>query len=135
MLKHAKDTVIRTIIHTMYSAPDNELDSLTLGRVARDLINRTTNIISTFTNYEQCKAFGKHLAEDKIQVHISLDLPDHIDRFGVYVEGEQLPKFVHKTLESADLEAVRLVDHTNKRVAVVVRMYEPEVTRNIKQVF
>jgi hypothetical protein len=134
MLKNAKDTVLCAIIHSVNNEPDNTLDSLTIGKAANELVNRTSNLISTFTNYEQCKAFGKHLASDRIKVKITINLPDSTpSEYGVYVEGRELPKFKHTTLESAQVEASRLSDKTGKRTAVVVSMFEP--TRTVNKVF
>jgi hypothetical protein len=134
MLKNAKETVLCAIIHTMYDEPDNTLDSLTIGKVANELINRASTLISTFTNYEQCKEFGKHLASDRIKVKITINSPDtEPSEYGVYVEGTQLPKFKHTTMKSAIVEASRLSDKTGKRTAVVVSMFEP--ARTVTQVF
>jgi hypothetical protein len=134
MLKNAKETVISQIIKVIYNEPDNQLDAITIGKVARELVNRASNIIGTFTNYEQCKAFGKHLASDRIKVKITINLPDSTpSEYGVYVEGRELPKFKHTTLESAQVEASRLSDKTGKRTAVVVSMFEP--TRTVNKVF
>ncbi len=134
MLKNAKDTVICAIIHSMYNKPDNKLDSLTIGKVANELVNRTSHIISTFTNYDQCKEFGKHLASDRIKVMITINSSELTPtEYGVYVEGRKLPKVKHTTLESAQVEASRLSNKTGKRTSVVVSMFEP--TQIVNRVF